>query len=217
MAELDVGSGIELLQQRAKFVKALLIAGLVLVVAMLAGEIAEYAGIIDLEEIDQSPLAQLYAATALFSVVVTIVTFIAFAMWIYRAAANVVAAEVSGFEYSAGWAVGWYFIPIANLVKPFHAMRQIWNASHGQASNALNHGNPLLTIWWTTWLISNIANNISARLSLRADTVSEAQFATMLGIVGSLVSLILYSAALRLVDRITTAQRDRLTAAHIFA
>ncbi|SEH20139.1 protein of unknown function [Sphingopyxis sp. YR583] len=214
---MDLGSGIDLLQQRAKLVKALLIAGFVLVIAVMVGEIAEYGGVISLDEVELSPPAQLYASVALLSVAVTIATIIFFSMWIYRAAANVAAAEVVGFDYTPGWSVGWFFIPIANLVKPFQAMRQIWNASHGHRADALDHGNGLLTIWWATWLVSNIANNISTRLSLRADTIDDAQLATMFGIVGSVVSLILYPSALRLVDRITIAQREKLTASHIFS
>ncbi|WP_442800564.1 DUF4328 domain-containing protein [Sphingopyxis sp. NFH-91] len=44
-------------------------------------------------------------------------------------------------------------------MKPFQAMRQIWNASHGESAPNLDNGNNLLTIWWTTWLLSSIATN----------------------------------------------------------
>lgn len=216
MAEMTLTDGIDLLQRRAKIVKALLAAGMVLVVVVLLGEIAEYSGTIDLSDPEMPPLVQLYTAALLISFVVTIATIIVFAMWIYRAAANIVAAGVPGFDYTPGWAVGWYFIPFANLVKPFTAMRQTWNASHGGAGNELDRGHGLLTLWWATWLISNIANNISARMQISATSFEALQSSLVLGMVGSLVSLALYPAAYLIVDRITAAQRDRLTAAGIF-
>ncbi|WP_260583433.1 DUF4328 domain-containing protein [Sphingopyxis sp. PET50] len=217
MADMSLADGIDLLQRRARIVKALLVAGLALVIAQLFGEMGEYSGAIDLADPDPSPLVRLYSIALLMMILVTIATIVLFAMWIYRAAANVAAADVAGFDYTPGWAVGWYFIPFANLVKPFTAMRQIWNASHGGTGNELDQGNGLLTVWWATWLISNIANNIATRLQLGATSIEELQTGLMFGMVGSVVSVALYPAALQLVTRITAAQQERLTAANIFA
>lgn len=53
-----------------------------------------------------------------------------------------------------GWAVGWYFIPIANLWKPYLAMRDIVRAS--SAVRELPHF--LLPVWWTLWIVSGISD-----------------------------------------------------------
>ena len=137
-------------------------------------------------------------------------------MWIYRAAANVVAANVAGFDFTPGWAVGWYFVPFANLVQPFLAMRQIWNASHSGGSD-LDRGDPILTLWWTLWLISNITANISVQMSFRTTSAEMYEISLYFGIASSILSLGLFVVGMRLVEFITTAQRDRLTSAHIFA
>jgi hypothetical protein len=218
MAEMSLAEGIDRLQRRAKIVKALLIAGFLLIAAVLVGQIGELQGMISLaEDVALTPAASLYAIATLGDALLTIGTIILFGMWIYRAAANIVAAEVPGFDYTAGWAVGWYFIPFANLVKPFTAMRQIWNASHGGGGDQLDTGNGLLTLWWTTWLTSNIATNVSFRISMSATSPDTVRLGLQFGIVGSLIALVLYPVAIKLVDGITTAQRDRLTAAAIFA
>ena len=157
MAEMGLAEGIDLLGQRAKLLKILLIAGFVTIAAVLIGQVAELQGLISLEEgAELSSGAAIYAAVALADGLLTIVTIVFFSMWIYRAAANIFAAGTTGFDSTAGWAVGWFFIPFANLVKPFQAMRQIWNASHGESAPNLDNGNNLLTIWWTTWLLSSI-------------------------------------------------------------
>jgi hypothetical protein len=218
MAELALSEGIDLLQRRAKLLKVMLIAGLVTVAAVLVGEVAELRGLVSLDEgAELGPGGALYAIVALLDGLLSLATIVVFGMWIYRAAANAVAAEVHGFSYTAGWAVGWYFIPFANLFKPFAAMRQIWNASHGEINERLDQGNGLLALWWGTWILSNIAANISFRLSFSPDSAEEAYLGLQIGVFASLVSLALYPAAYRLVDNITKAQRERLTAAHIFA
>lgn len=217
MAILPLAEGLDVLERRARLVKALLAGGFVLVIGVLVSEVAEYQGVLDLNDPAQEAVIQLFALLAVTAAIVTIITIILFSMWIYRAAANIVAAEIPGFEYTPGWAVGWYFIPFANLVKPYHAMRQTWNASFGGEGDALNHGNGLLIIWWVSWLLSNIADNISMRLSLRADTFEDIQASLQFGIAGSLLGLILYPAAYRLVDRITVAQRQCLAAGNIFS
>lgn len=87
--------------------------------------------------------------------------------WIYRASANAhtIAPDLT---IKAGWAVGWYFVPIANLFKPFQAMKEIWLASRfgidWQSHKAPGH----LTAWWTLWLITYFSGNAAGRL---ADTM----------------------------------------------
>lgn len=216
MAEMNLGDGIDLLQRRAKIVKALLIAGFAVTVALLIGELGELNGDVLLDNPDPSSIEQLYLAVLLASSLLTIITVIIFAMWIYRAAANVIAANINGFDFTPGWAVGWYFVPFANLVQPFLAMRQIWNASHFGGSD-LDRGDPILTLWWTAWLTSNITANISMQLAWRSTSAEMYQVSLYLGIASSILSLVLFVVGMRLVERITEAQRDRLSSAHIFA
>jgi hypothetical protein len=47
--------------------------------------------------------------------------------------------------------VGWWFVPLANLVKPFETVRELWKASHGVARRSLNTW-PVIGWWWALWL-----------------------------------------------------------------
>jgi hypothetical protein len=58
-----------------------------------------------------------------------IVTGIVFLTWIHRANRNARALGAEGMRFTPGWSVGWYFVPIMSLWKPFQAMREIWQAS----------------------------------------------------------------------------------------
>lgn len=53
-------------------------------------------------------------------------------------------------EFTPGWTVGWFFVPIANFWKPYQAVREIWWASGPKTSRhaATPRGNWLLLIWW---------------------------------------------------------------------
>lgn len=218
MAEASLGDGIDLLRKRAKILKFLLIAGFFVVAAALVGQFAELQGRISLDEAAvPTGATALYAAVGLTDVLLMLFTIVFFSMWIYRAAANIVAAGTVGFDYTPGWAVGWYFVPLANLYNPYPAMRQIWNASHGGQGDQLERPAGLLAIWWGTWLLANIASITSIRLTINPASPAEFETGLQIGIFASLVSLALYPAAYRLVERITKAQQERLTAVHIFA
>ena len=56
-------------------------------------------------------------------------TVVAFCFWVYSAHANLRWLRVSGLEYTPGWAVGWFFVPIMLLFRPCQVMFEIWKAS----------------------------------------------------------------------------------------
>lgn len=214
MAILDLTSGLAVLARRTQLLRISLIVGLVLNIAYLVGQYMELSGTVDLDADVMTPATQYYLAVTIGFSLITVVTTAIFAMWIYRAAANVEAAAVSGFDYTPGWAVGWYFIPIANLFKPFQAMRQIWNASHGASGGQLDLGHGLLTAWWTAWITANIFNNFSA---LSANNESNYTLALQASMIGSFIDFATYTLAFVLVTRINAGQQTTLTHAEIFS
>ncbi len=60
-----------------------------------------------------------------------LVTGMVWLVWQHRSQANLHAVPVRELEYTPGWAVGWWLIPFANLVKPFQTVRELWKASGG--------------------------------------------------------------------------------------
>lgn len=82
----------------------------------------------------------------------------------YRAIKNLHTLGSKFVEMSPGWAVGWYFIPIANLWQPAKGMSQIYNGTFAAVGEPVP-GESRIAIWWTCWILSNIAANISFRIS----------------------------------------------------
>jgi len=63
-----------------------------------------------------------------------VVSAVFFCIWIYNA--NEIAGSISQtkMQFTPGWAVGWFFIPLMNLVMPYRVMTEIW-----QQANAPTH------------------------------------------------------------------------------
>lgn len=92
-------------------------------------------------------LAVVFAVTFLTGLVLAL-------RWIYLANANAHALGAEGMRFTPGWAVGWYFVPIANLWKPYQAMKEIWQASAVKTDWRVVRVPRLLPWWWAFWLLS---------------------------------------------------------------
>jgi hypothetical protein len=80
-----------------------------------------------------------------------VLTGIVWLLWQHRAHANLHAARVADLAFTPGWAVGWWFVPFANLVKPFQAVRELWKASAADAAWNRRRTWPVIGWWWTCW------------------------------------------------------------------
>jgi hypothetical protein len=94
-----------------------------------------------------------------------LVSYVVGGMWIYRVACNVRALGADDLDDSPGWAVGWYAVPFANLVRPFRAMRQIFLASEKPHDWDDNSKPTLIIVWWTLFLLYSIGGYITGRLT----------------------------------------------------
>ncbi|MEW9031521.1 MAG: DUF4328 domain-containing protein [Planifilum fimeticola] len=89
------------------------------------------------------------------------ITAISFLLWTYRSYRNLSALSDRDLRFSPGWAVGWYFVPIMNLFRPFQVMKEIWEGSAPDADHSRPEEgkgrpvSPLLPGWWSLWLLSN--------------------------------------------------------------
>lgn len=99
----------------------------------------------------------------LLSGAISIGTIIVYLLWTHQAAKNVRAFGQQMLEFTPGWAVGWWFIPIANYWLPYKALREIWKASDPETVGASSNGGTawssrpvgsLFPLWWITYLIN---------------------------------------------------------------
>jgi hypothetical protein len=112
-------------------------------------------------------------------------------------------------QNTPGWAVGWYFIPIANFWKPYGAMKEIVQASSVRESLAAS----LLPTWWTLWLASLIFDRV-IRVVDRSETEWDAIHLAVIWTTASGIEIALHLIAIVLVSGVTRLQAS---AAGIFA
>jgi len=103
------------------------------------------------------------AVFGIVQVISLLASYVLVSLWTYRAMKNLHIVGEPHAEMKPGWAVGWYFIPFANLVKPFQGMTEIWRGSHHQAGEPEKVAS-FVGWWWALWLISNVLSNIAVRL-----------------------------------------------------
>lgn len=142
-------------------------------------------------------LAAVTGLTMLISLVLSVVFF---SMWTHRVVANAHAFGGRFNTISPGWAVGWYFIPFANLVKPYHALKEAWQTTFEEEKVP-----SLLPAWWGFWIVSNIFGNISLRLTMNG--MEEA--AVMLDLVTQAINIPLIIFVWKVVSQLTERQVQR--------
>jgi hypothetical protein len=197
-------------RSRTTLLQLMLAALLAVSFAMLLSDIAQY-------QLVQSPYTPAEASSnddrqsivAVIFLVSVITTIIVFGRWIYLANRNSRALGATGMEFTPGWAVGWYFVPIFTLWKPFQAMREIWKTSKNPLQWQSERTNPILGWWWFAWIISNMLGQVSFRMTMRADDVATLSAATTVGIVEDISFIFLTCLALTLVTRISRMQIER--------
>lgn len=129
-----------------------------------------------------------------------IASVVFFCMWTHRVVANAYALGGKWQTISPGWAVGWYFIPIANLWKPFQGLKEAW-----QTSFETDHVPGMMRLWWGTWLVSNMLDNASMRLALNG----EFGISQTIDLISLAVDIPLLIAVFAMISRLTRQQRQR--------
>ena len=87
-----------------------------------------------------------------------LVSLLALFFWIYRANKNARALSERALEFSPGWAIGWFFVPLAGWWQPYKVVREIYKASR-TPHDWRNAGNSsIVGVWWTLRLISSIGS-----------------------------------------------------------
>lgn len=178
----------------------------VLSAALSGATIAQGANTFESEELTPFDLVLLFHASSYIGIYIA--TAVVFLRWIHRAHLNAIGLGATGKRFSPGWAVGWFFIPIANLWKPYQAMKELWQTSSKPEAWESESVPALLGGWWVLWLLSNVLGQASARLAFREGSGQELAVASeVLSLISSLVDIPLSLVAMRIVKTIHAMQR----------
>ena len=93
-----------------------------------------------------------------------VVAGIAFLFWLHSATTRAQSLGTESMAFTPGASVGWWFIPVINLVQGYRTVHEVWKASdprnrvgdprYGQGES----GTWLLWAWWLTYIGANVAS-----------------------------------------------------------
>ena len=102
-----------------------------------------------------------------------VTTALFFSLWTYRSSQNLLPLVYHDQRFSPGWSVGWWFIPVLNLLRPYQVIKEIWQGSYPhtgadrQPAPLISPTSPLLGWWWAAWLIGLWATEAVIHLYIR--------------------------------------------------
>jgi len=135
-------------------------------------------------------------------------TVVIFGRWIVRANKNIRALGADGLRITPGWAVGYFFIPVMCLWRPYQAMKDLWKASQDPTAWHTSPAGSIVPAWWTLWLLSIFLDQLSFRLTMNAREVEDLQGATYVQMVCLVSDIALCLVAMALVLQIARAQNS---------
>ncbi|QYJ98319.1 DUF4328 domain-containing protein [Shewanella alkalitolerans] len=130
--------------------------------------------------------------------------------WIYRANFNARQLGATDMNFTPGWSIGYFFIPIFCIWKPYQAMNEIWQASHDPENWSLSGFNSSISLWWLLWIVSNALGQVVYRLTDKAEELQDFINLNMLAQVSEVSTILLAFATLSVINTIYRAQTEAL-------
>lgn len=144
-----------------------------------------------------------------------VLSIVLFLVWLFRIYKNLSALRSSSTEFTPGWAMGWWFIPFANLVKPFQVVRSAWSESDPDFDpqtgflTSIQAGAPaFMSLWWAFWILSNISANITSKV-YDLDKMETVLISGYFFILTGILSVVAAGLAIKVVMDITDRQDQR--------
>ncbi|MFF1409001.1 DUF4328 domain-containing protein [Streptomyces sp. NPDC058289] len=140
--------------------------------------------------------------------VTMLATVVVFIMWFHRVRCNAEVFRPDGFSQSAGWAIGGWFVPIANLFFPYRTARETWDASTQFAPDGSYRqvsGAPVVA-WWLAFAGGQVLGRISAWKYANAIGAEAVRDACVFGMAADLTMVVAAVLAVLFVRKLTALQ-----------
>lgn len=151
----------------------------------------------------------------ILQLITLVATAIVFLRWQHRAHKNLRAFQAGSLEFTPGWAVGYWFVPIMNLFRPYQAINELWKASApdiepGNRTAWRSLAPPSITgLWWALFLASGFLGRASFRLSTHATTLPELTTASWVTFASDAVDIVAAVCAILVVREIDRRQEAK--------
>jgi hypothetical protein len=119
-----------------------------------------------LTQAEQPAIYSWRVMTYVLSFLLNITIAILFLIWFGRVHRNLPSLGAHNLRYTPGWAVGGFFVPFLNFVRPLQVAKEVWQASEPNASERMPWQDweppPLIDWWWGTFLLSRLLGYIAS-------------------------------------------------------
>ncbi|MBN1910486.1 MAG: DUF4328 domain-containing protein [Pirellulales bacterium] len=170
-------------------------------------------GNFDLSEPESNDMRQ--QAIGIIRIVLGLASVVAFLMWFHRAHRNLPSLGNSGLKYSPGWAVGGWFVPFLNLVRPYQVMNEIWGGSDPEAvregrESWYGRSYTIPGWWWGLFLVMGFIGNISSHFMNGATQLDELITASWVIVALNTLTIPAAIVTILMVHRTTADQDERI-------
>lgn len=141
--------------------------------------------------------------------VVVLASFVLYLVWQYHVNRNFHALGFENMSFSPGWSVGWWFIPLANLIqvpRVVGELRRLAQATEAGRTWQVNQGTGLVIIWWLLYVLGTVADRIVVRRYLSSADINDYVTATWIGLGGSVCAIVASVLLIRIVQDIKRGQ-----------
>ena len=90
------------------------------------------------------------------------------AFWLYRVNRNSHGLTTYPMQFTPGWAVGWWVVPLASLWQPYRIVSELYNVNRDPSAWKSRKTALIVTVWWicsVTSLMGSVVMNLAARPS----------------------------------------------------
>jgi Domain of unknown function (DUF4328) len=162
---------------------------------------------------DLGTAARLYEDASVYQMRVLLACAVAFVVWfvIMRRATGPLAPD--RFRHGPGWALGGWFVPVANLFFPYRIALDMWNA----ATQLPGEDEPFrartwpVSLWWSLFVSSTLLSRIAGMLYNDAGTSAGLSKGVTLYLVADAVDIAAAAAAAYFAVSLTGMQRRKAT------
>jgi len=146
-----------------------------------------------------------------FHILTIVISTLAVLFWRYKANRNCWYYGAQEMRFTPGWAVGWSFVPVMNLFKPYQVMQEIWKTSTVPNDWKNQKSSVFIKWWWFFCLVDVFIGRAFSRLAIKSalkeETVKQMQDVTVASIMSSITTFIACLLTLALVLKIQKKQK----------
>ena len=139
-------------------------------------------------------------------ILLNIIAGILFLRWIYLSYINSILTGAKNMNFSPGWSVGWFFIPLMNLFMPFRVMKEIWKTSRNSQDWTSLETPKIIITWWFLYLFSQFATQVSFRANL--GTLSLEDYLVIINLGEAVIAIAYWVIQMKLIKEITEMQNQ---------